>query len=127
MSEENQITWIDPQTGKVWYRIGECNHCGACCVTTCPYLKIVALRDIKAGEEFKGVGKDSGNIIFLCEVFHEDVTVNTGCVRGCTLKARLEFPRTPLSTPKCCSFYWVDEEGNIWEREKQNYAKGVLK
>jgi len=121
----SNVVWTDPQTGKKWYRVGECTHCGACCVTTCPYLVIVALRDIKNGERFKGVGKYSNNIMFLCEVYDKDVTVDTGCVRGCSLSVRQSFPDSPLSTPECCGYYWIDEEGNKWQRP--DYSKGVLK
>ena len=119
------IIWVDPQTGKKWIRKGKCNHCGFCCATTCPYLVIKALRDIKAGEKFKGVGEDKGNIIFLCEIFDKNITVNTGCVRGCSLEVRKSFPSTPLNTPECCGFYWEDEEGNKWR--KIDYSKGVIK
>jgi len=121
----SQVMWVDPQTGKKWYRYGKCNHCGFCCATTCPYLIMQALRDIKAGEKFKGTGEEKGNIIFLCEVFNQPITVNTGCVRGCSLEVRKEFPSSPLNTPECCSFYWLDEEGKKWVRP--DYSKGVLK
>jgi len=120
---ENSIKWKDPHTGKIYIRKGKCNHCGACCSTCCPYLKIVALRDIKKGESFKGVGEDKGNIIMLCEIFDKPITVNTGCIRGCSLEVRKTFPRSPLVTPECCSFYWVDEDGKKWERK--DYSMGV--
>jgi len=127
MSSSKEIIWIDPQTGKKWYRRGKCKHCGGCCTTWCPYLYFEALRDIKKGEKFFGAGEDYGNILLKCAIFDKDITVNTPCIKGCTLKTRKEFPSSPLITPPKCGFYWVDEEGNKWRREEHDYSKGVLK
>ena len=120
-----EVVWIDPQTGKRWIRKGKCIHCAHCCSTLCPHLYFVALRDIKKGEKFYGIGTTSGNLIALCDVFDKDVTVNMGnCVRGCSLRVRKSFPSSPLETPTGCGYYWVDEEGNRWK--KPDYRKGVV-
>jgi len=121
-----EVQWVDPQTGKVWYRRGECTFCGGCCTTLCPHLKFTVLRDFHFDEGFYGVGKDKGNIIAVCDIFNEDVTVDAGCVRGCTLKVRKEFPSSPLNTVCGCAFYWVDEEGKKWTQENHDYRYGVL-
>jgi len=118
------VTWVDPQTGEVWYRKGQCNHCGGCCSTYCPYLRFIALRDIKKGESFVGIGKQYGNMIAVCDVFDSDIVVKTGCV-ACTPQARKNFPSTPLVTPECCGYYWVNSEGKRWVRQEHDYTKGV--
>jgi len=121
------VTWKDPQTGEIWYRKGKCNHCGGCCTTWCPHLYFVALRDIKKGEVFRGTGIKYGNVLLKCDIFDKDITVNTQDVKGCSLKVRKEFPSSPLLTPECCGYYWVNKEGKKWKREEHDYSMGVIK
>jgi len=120
-----EVTWKDPQTGKVWRRIGKCNRCGGCCTTRCPYFKLVALRDIKKGEEIKEIGYSGGALIAVCEVFDKNIVVSKRGFR-CTPEARKKFPYNPLCTPEGCGFKWVDEEGNLWEKQKHDYRLGRL-
>ena len=126
VAKAREVSWTDPQTGKKWYRKGECTHCGACCSLWCPHLKWVALRDIKKGEVFSGTGVDSGNIRSFCDIFDNPVDVKTDCVQ-CKYSTRQEYPRDPLSTPKCCGYYWVDEGGKKWVRKEQHYELGKRK
>ena len=121
-----EVIWKDPQTGKVWKRIGECNRCGGCCTTLCPFFKLVALRDIKKNEEIKEIGISGGALMAVCEVFDKDIEVSKSGFR-CDLKARQRFPSDPLHTPEGCSFKWIDEEGNLWRRDLHDYRLGKLR
>jgi len=122
-----EVIWKDPQTGKVWKRIGKCNHCGGCCTVFCPFFRWIALKDIKAGTvlSFKDLG-DNKVMKSYCTIFDTDKEVKLQCVQ-CRPDIRKNYPSNPLITPPLCGFKWVDEEGNEWRREKQDYRLGVLK
>jgi hypothetical protein len=87
---------------KKYKRVGECNHCGVCCVG-CKFQRWKAVRDIKAGETVDS----PADFISECLIHdhpelpeYQTTFIGKGCDR---------FPSHPLSTPEKCSFKWVEE------------------
>lgn len=88
---------------KRYIRAGTCRRCGRCCnLHTCPYFRLVANRDIKAGEVIDDTGIGTP-LMALC------------LVEGKPEKAEMyggsciTFPSSPPQTPPKCGFYWVEE------------------
>ncbi|MHA1795614.1 MAG: hypothetical protein ACTSUK_05845 [Promethearchaeota archaeon] len=124
--KKKKVLWTDAQTGEVYERRGTCSHCGGCCCVQCPYFQFIVLRDLKKGEVI--TGKDIGEgkeIKSHCLIFDKDIDVNLKGVK-CPLRAREEFPSSPLVTPAYCTYYWVNvKTGKRWK--KRDYSKGAKK
>ena len=80
---------------KKYKRVGECRRCGRCCDLHCQFLRWLATRDIKRGEEFVDTGIGYPIIVI--------------CLADLKPEMCADFPTSPPQTPPKCGYSWIEE------------------
>ena len=79
---------------KKYRRVGECRQCGRCCDLHCQWLRWVATREIRNGEQFSATG--TGEAIMALCLAEPKPEMCAG------------FPTNPWQTPPKCGYSWVE-------------------